>query len=75
MKGILSVIFMLLGCICAMTLTFIRALVIRFVVKQAIKTPRNFLGLSNNATNGHNADEKIGNHVDENNAPPEIVIN
>ena len=60
---------MLLGCFCVTTLIFICALVIRFVVKNAIEKVRTgFPRFStNNATHG--------NQEDENNAQPEIVIN
>ena len=65
MEGILSVVFMLLGCFCALTLLFICAFAMRMFMKHATDDSRNVNpGSLNNQ-----------NHVNGNNFQPDIFLN
>ena len=65
MEGILSVVFMLLGCFCALTLLFICAFAMRMFMKHATDDSRNVNpGSFNNQ-----------NHVNGNNFQPDIFLN
>ena len=65
MEGILSVVFMLLGCFCALTLLFICAFAMKMFVKHATEDSRN-------VNPGPLANQ---NHVNRNDLQPEIFLN
>ena len=65
MEGILSVVFMLLGCFCALTLLFICAFAMKMFVKHATED-------SGNVNPGPLANQ---NHVNRNDLQPEIFLN
>ena len=65
MEGILSVVFMLLGCFCVFTLIFICGFAILFFLKNSAQNAANQnFGLHNNQ-----------NHQTGNNDHPEIFLN
>ena len=65
MEGILSVVFMLLGCFCALTLLFICAFAIKMFMKHVTEDSRN-------VNPGSHANR---NHVNGNDLQPDIFIN